>query len=381
MRVSLLSKAFLPSTGGVESSSAMLARMWLQAGHEVVIVTAVPGPETYEGARVVRQWSSASIAGAARWADVSVTNGYSRAAVIAAQLMGRPIAILHQGYQLISSDGLGFRGRQFHDFAFRKDLALAWHESPRVALKAFATRTFDEFIRRAGRRVLHVVPSRHVCRRLRLPDAVVMYQPCNPEVIDALDAEPPSLGERDAAYRHGPVRFFGRLVFEKGVDDLINAFADIAPEEEALRPANPLMLEIFGEGPERATLERLARQRGIASRVQFRGFLRGAELVQAARTASVVVIPSRWEEPGATIAVEMFIADAAVIASATGAPGEIFHGHGRLFRNRDVDDLSLALKAHYRDGPVYPSPRRDEPWALQHIRSASAQVLERAVSQ
>ena len=177
------------------------------------------------------------------------------------------------------------------------------------------------------------------------------------------------------------MRFFGRLVFEKGVDDLINAFADIAHEEEVLRSANPLVLEIFGEGPERATLERLARQRGIASRVQFRGFLRGAELVQAARTASVVVIPSRWEEPGATIAVEMFMADAAVIASAIGAPGEIFHGHGRLFRNRDVGDLVLALKAHFRDGPVYPSPRRDEPWALEYIRSASAQVLERALSQ
>ena len=85
MRVSLLSKAFLPSTGDVESSSTMLA---LQAGHEVVVVTAVAGPETYEGARVVRQWSPASLAGAARWAHVSVSNGYSRAAVIAAQLMG-----------------------------------------------------------------------------------------------------------------------------------------------------------------------------------------------------------------------------------------------------------------------------------------------------
>ncbi len=208
-----------------------------------------------------------------------------------------------------------------------------------------------------------------------------MYQPCNPEVLDALDAEPPSPGERDAAYHTGPVRFFGRLVFEKGVDNLINAFADIALEEEVLRPAHPLVLEIFGEGPERTTLERLARQRGMASRVHFRGFLRGAELVQTARTASVVVIPSRWEEPGATIAVEMFMADAAVIASATGAPGEIFHGHGRLFRNRDVDDLKLALEAHFRDGPVYPSPRRDEPWAIESIRSASAQILERALSQ
>jgi len=97
MRVSLLSKTFLPSTGDVESSSTMLARMWLQAGHEVVVVTAVPGPETDEGARVVRQWSPASLAGAARWAHVSVSNGYSRGAVIAAQLMGKRIAILHQG--------------------------------------------------------------------------------------------------------------------------------------------------------------------------------------------------------------------------------------------------------------------------------------------
>jgi hypothetical protein len=38
----------------------------------------------------------------------------------------RPLVVFHQGYQLICSDGLGFRDRSFHGFDTRADLRLAF---------------------------------------------------------------------------------------------------------------------------------------------------------------------------------------------------------------------------------------------------------------
>jgi glycosyltransferase involved in cell wall biosynthesis len=89
--------------------------------------------------------------------------------------------------------------------------------------------------------------------------------------------------------------------------------------------------------------------------------------VRAARAASVVVVPSIWEEPGATIAVELFACGVPVIASATGAQGEIFADHGRLAANGDVPALAEALARHFGDGPVYPRPTGNEPWSLPVI--------------
>jgi glycosyltransferase involved in cell wall biosynthesis len=91
----------------------------------------------------------------------------------------------------------------------------------------------------------------------------------------------------------------------------------------------------------------------------------------------VVVVPSRWEEPGATIAVELFACGAAVIASEAGAPGEIFAEHGRLFRNRDVEDLTKALALHFTEGPRYPRPTGAEPWALPAITRTALSLIER----
>jgi glycosyltransferase involved in cell wall biosynthesis len=122
-------------------------------------------------------------------------------------------------------------------------------------------------------------------------------------------------------------------------------------------------------------VEQLAGELRLGSDFELRPFLSGPDLARAARAASVVVIPSRWEEPGATIAVELFACGAAVIASGTGAQGEIFADHGRLFPNGDVAALALALERHFVDGPVYPRPTRDEPWSLPAIRRELLSVI------
>ena len=361
MRIALLSKAFLPNVGGIETSSAMMATIWHTAGHDVEVVTAVADvpPET-EPYRVTRAWNLATLSAAVRRADLTATNGYSRAAVVAAALNRRPLIIFHQGYQLICSDGLGFRGRTFHGFNTVEDLKLAFMAGPRTGAQALARLPFDAAVRASTHGIRHVVPSRHVARRLGLAHYQVIYQPPNRAVVDAVaNLGEPTSQARSQAYETGDVVFFGRLVFEKGCDDLIRAYALWRRRlATAGRPRRaPARLVVYGRGPEQPELERLVAELKLGGDVQLRPFLGGRDLARAAREASVVVVPSRWEEPGATIAVELYACGAAVIASETGAQGEIFAAHGRLFPNGDVDALARALEQHFASGPVYPTPR------------------------
>ena len=358
-----------------------MAEIWQAAGHDVEVVTAVPDPAPPAGSyRITREWTRTALTAAVARANVVVTNGYSRVAAAMAALNRRRLIVFHQGYQLICSDGLGFRGRTFHGFRPLADLKLAFADGLKTGAHAVMRIPFDRAVQAWTHGLQHVVPSRHVARRLGLRECRVIYQPPNPLVMEALTELGPMTSEaRASAYETGNLVFFGRLVFEKGCEDLIKAYAlwrdrDCARAIDSGRPRPRLI--IYGQGPEQAALEGLIHNLGLGQVVEIRPFLKGQSLAEAARVATAVVVPSRWEEPGATIAVELFACGAAVIASETGAQGEIFSGHGRLFPNGNIERLAEALEDHFRSGGIYPKPRGDEPWLVPRIRRALLDVIE-----
>jgi glycosyltransferase involved in cell wall biosynthesis len=79
----------------------------------------------------------------------------------------------------------------------------------------------------------------------------------------------------------------GRLTRRKGFDRLLRAWARIADDHPGWR------LEIFGRGPERAALARLARELGVADSVALRGH--HSRLPEALAGASVFAMTSRRE--------------------------------------------------------------------------------------
>jgi glycosyltransferase involved in cell wall biosynthesis len=81
----------------------------------------------------------------------------------------------------------------------------------------------------------------------------------------------------------------GRLVGQKGIDDLIAAFARI-PEKVG---GSTVQLLIVGDGPDRDELERLSAGLGIKERVTFLGHR--ADTPELLRIMDVVVFPSRFE--------------------------------------------------------------------------------------
>jgi glycosyltransferase involved in cell wall biosynthesis len=99
--------------------------------------------------------------------------------------------------------------------------------------------------------------------------------------------------QQAAIPRHGegpPLIYAGRLLREKRIDLLLRAVALLAPRHPGV------LLTVFGDGPYRETLIRLANELGIADRVDFRGHVESSrEVWENLGRARVAVQPSERE--------------------------------------------------------------------------------------
>lgn len=135
------------------------------------------------------------------------------------------------------------------------------------------------------------------------------------------------------------VVFAGRLVSEKGVDVLLQAFATVKTQVPQAR------LLIAGQGAEAERLQLLAANLNISSSVTWLGHLSRSEMEQTFDAAWVQVVPSLWEEPFGNVTTEAMMRGTAVIASAVGAQPEIIsQGEtGFLIPPNQVEALADAL--------------------------------------
>jgi glycosyltransferase involved in cell wall biosynthesis len=129
----------------------------------------------------------------------------------------------------------------------------------------------------------------------------------------------------------------GRLHHQKGFDVLLNAFGAVLAEE-------PCRLIILGEGGERDRLERQAHELGIASHVQFPGFVKNPYAYMS--HSALFVLSSRWEGlPGALI--EAMACGCAVVATdCPSGPAEIIENgaQGAIVPVEDCHALAVAMK-------------------------------------
>ena len=131
----------------------------------------------------------------------------------------------------------------------------------------------------------------------------------------------------------------GRLTQQKGFDVLIKSFAALAVKHPSWR------LAIYGEGPDRAQLERLRGESGCEDKILLPGLIKDS--VEALGEASLFVLPSRFEGyPNALL--EALACGLPVIATACpGGTAEILANgaHGMLVPPDDVAAMTTALDA------------------------------------
>jgi len=136
------------------------------------------------------------------------------------------------------------------------------------------------------------------------------------------------------------VAFAGRLVWEKGIDVLVKAFAQVKVHCPDTR------LVIAGDGPERDRIRSQIEQLALSDAVTLLGHLPRHEMEQRFDQAWVQAVPSRWAEPFGMVAAEAMMRGTAVVASASGGLLEVVQNSqtGILVLPESVDSLALALR-------------------------------------
>ena len=173
------------------------------------------------------------------------------------------------------------------------------------------------------------LPARHRHKCRVVPNAGI-----DPEEID----DRPRRAERLAVTA-------GRLVHVKGTTLAIRALAGSAPDVPDLR------LIVIGKGPDRGRLERLARELGVANRVEFTGWLERPELLAILGRADVLLFPSMHEECGAVVVEALARGTIPIVLGAGGPPvlsgdaGYVVPVKGAS-RDAVVRSLARILRSH-----------------------------------
>ncbi|MEV0645752.1 glycosyltransferase family 4 protein [Phytomonospora sp. NPDC050363] len=184
-----------------------------------------------------------------------------------------------------------------------------------------------------------------VSRLFELPAAKtqVVHNGVDPAAFAAAPAAVKA--QRDKYSPDGPmVLYAGRLVFEKGVQDLLDAVP-------ALRERHPgLRVVIAGDGPHAEDLKAHAVKAKALDGVDFVGFIGGHDLPALYAAADCLVVPSRYE-PFGLVALEAAAAGTPVVASDVGGLAEIVESGvtGLSFPPADVGALTEAVSTVLSD--------------------------------
>lgn len=334
LRILLYSGAYPPSLGGVETIAVTLATQLVQLGHDCIVVTETPDNAQYDARYqnqfpVYRRPSKFQRLKLARWCSLIHSNGASVAMYPYAVLTGRPFMWTHNGYQIQCVDGLGWVGDHHTPMT---PLASLRHTLRSAGIVRAAAESLKMAIRRfvTHRVAINVACTKWVAGRLNAPRMTVGYTP-----YDLSRFRIPGM-LKDVPY---DFIFVGRFVNEKGILDLINAFARLK-EDTRFKDSK---LALVGDGPIRNDIELRIQELSLNASVDLLGRKNGSELVEAMRLGRVGIVPSRWEEPMGGVALELLASGRRLIVSASGGIAECVEEVALTFPNGDSEALCRCM--------------------------------------
>jgi len=289
---------FYPSIGGIETVALLLVHEWHEAGMEVIVASDVSCmkeqaqsfsfPVFYRPS--LRKWIALL-----RWCDVYLQFNVSLKATWPLLLIRRPLVVSHHSYYWLSRDG-------------ERD----WKERLKLHIASASSNIFA---------------SSAIAKEVGL-QGVVIQDPYD----DAL------FRPDKAATRDTELAFVGRLVSDKGADQLLQAMARLKARD--LVPK----LSIIGDGPERPRLERLCDELNMSDQVRFLGAKPQPEVSVLLRRHRILVVPSLWAEPFGVVALEGLASGCVVVVSDKGGLPEAIGPCGLTFPNGDVMALAEKLE-------------------------------------
>lgn len=367
VRICLVYDCLYPCTvGGAERWYRNLGERLAAAGHEVTYLTRRQWPKGTDpgvpGVRVVPVTPAMRLyAGGRR----RVTPPLAFGAGVLWHLLrhGRGYDVVHTAAFPYFSVLAAALARRVHGFS----LVVDWHE---VWTRAY----WREYLGAAGgavgwaiQRLCARIPQRAFCfsrlhaGRLREEGLRGEVRVLEGEYAGPLEGAEPQPAEP-------VVVFAGRHIPEKRVPALVPALALARTGVPELRGA------IYGDGPERAEVERLVAEQGLGDVVDVAGFVDGGQVDATLRRALCMVLPSRREGYGLVV----------VEASAAGTPSVVVAGpdnaatelvedgvNGVIAPSASPEDLAAAIVRVHEAGEALRRSTAD--WFARNARRLSLQ--------
>ena len=329
MRILLLSHKFYPNIGGIESISEMLAVEFIEAGHQVRVVTwSLDETKKKFSFQVVRKPNVYELIKQYLWADVVFENNPCLRLIWPNFIISKPRIIGLQTW-IARVDGQ----ISIIDRLKRQNLIIS----------------------------KQVIACSESIRKKNWKNAIVIG---NPYKLTQFEV-------KSEVRRIFDFVFLGRLVSDKGADILIKAFADL---NNGIPCERQYTLSIIGDGEEKQKLIKMVSELKMDKKVHFTGSLIGEELVKKLNEHKYIVVPSVWEEPFGIVALEGMACGCLPIVSDGGGLPDAVGKAGVTFRSGDVDNLVTVIR-NLINNPLYESDLRNK--SAEHLTVHSSTVVAR----
>ncbi len=305
MKILFTSHRFHPDIGGIEVNSEILARYFVSRGHGLRLVTQSPGhgPNGFPFP-VIRKPGARELIGLHRWADVVYQNNIELGTLWPGFFVRRPAVISVRTW---------IRGGDNR------------------------VRAVDILKKLVLSRVGAVVAISDAIRNDSCSSAVVIGNPYRSDVFQI----------KKDIMRSKSFVYVGRLVSDKGIDLLIEAFHRLFPNEQFQQHCSNEGIEpkltIIGQGDEEAFLRDMVRCRGLEACVNFKGTLHDEALAQELNRHVVLAVPSRWNEPFGNVALEGAACGCVIVGSSGGGLPDAIGPCGEVFATGNANELESAL--------------------------------------
>lgn len=144
------------------------------------------------------------------------------------------------------------------------------------------------------------------------------------------------------------IGFIGRLVEEKGIRTLLDAFLRLQACSEQSETKTKLKLLIIGEGTLKDEITNFAKKNSLEDKIITTGVIPHDEVKNYFQYIDVLVLPSitkkEWKEQFGHVIIEAFAYNVSVIGSSSGSIPEVIGEAGLIFNEGDDKDLSIKLQ-------------------------------------
>jgi glycogen(starch) synthase len=343
----LYSHDWFPLMGGVQTVTLSLATGLAEWGKnhpgdsiEVVFVTQTPAngmDDSQFPFRVVRRPSLRQFIVLFRSADIIDLAGPSLIPLALARFLRKLTVLEHHGYQSVCPNGIlvyepahavcsgHFMAGRYLECIHCNKQEMGLYGSIRSLLLTFPRRWL------AQRVTINVGVSPHVAQRVELPRTTTIWN--GVPAANLADEQNLSSERQPTCFA-----YLGRLVTEKGLLVLLRA------SRELLSSGRDFKLRIVGDGPERSNLENLAKEYGLADRVQFVGSVPAQDIPRVLQGVAAIVMPSVCEDVAPLAAMEQMMAGRLLIASDIGGLGLVVDGLGLKFPPGDANALASCMR-------------------------------------